>query len=153
MKKLIDLLKKKKTAMTIAAILVVFVTTYSLILPALTIDRDTAAAEAGIVLDQDASALEQKTYQVNEGAAVKDTNIESKDTAGDSVANAAADESASDSDKAAVPAQGSEKEAALQPDQTEGGRFQKAPIQKTTPSVKKGRSRRVCWQATGIAIR
>lgn len=45
---------RKKTAMLVAAVLVVFITTYSLILPALTVEK-SSASEAGIVLDQGAA--------------------------------------------------------------------------------------------------
>lgn len=72
MKKWIELLKKKKTAMTIAMILVVFVTTYALILPALTIEKSAASEEAGIVLDQEAAHQTDAEVLTAENDAVED---------------------------------------------------------------------------------
>ncbi|MBE6009164.1 MAG: LPXTG cell wall anchor domain-containing protein [Lachnospiraceae bacterium] len=58
MKKWIERIQKNKASFMIAAALVVFVTTYTLILPALTIDRQTAVTEAGIALEENDAAAE-----------------------------------------------------------------------------------------------
>ncbi len=111
MKKWIELLKKKKTAMTIAAILVVFVTTYTLILPALTVEQSTAS-EAGIVLDQDAAneadaeavTVEKDTAEVSQDTAATDAAVE-EDTASEEAAPdeaSVADNDAATADKAAA---------------------------------------------------
>jgi len=129
MKKWIELLKKRKTAMTIAAIMVVFVTTYTLILPALTIEKDTAAEQAGIVLDQDAANeadAEAVTVEKDAAQSVQDTAqtdvAVTEEAAADTKADtkkaekasedtsAAVEETAEDADEIAMPEQKFEKE-------------------------------------------
>lgn len=74
---------RKKAVMTVAAALIVFVTTYSLILPALTVEKQTAS-EAGIVLEQEAEnqaeAEEKNIKKATAGNGAQETSVTEENT-------------------------------------------------------------------------
>jgi len=68
--------KTRKTVARTLASIVAFCTTYALILPAITIDQETAEEDPGIVLTEDENVNALDTYTDNEEDASKEETIE-----------------------------------------------------------------------------
>jgi len=105
--------------MTIASVLVVFVMVFTLISPAIAIEKSTASEEAGIVLDQgatnDAEAVIVETDAAQMDAAVTeeaatDTKADVKAEKASEATSAAVEETEDDADEIAMPEQNFEKE-------------------------------------------